>query len=224
MKIDRKIATRITSDWLTVFPGMVQYKPMELLRRIGPLLMGVALQKNSANDAYYPTFHIHNIANEIDIITSTIGQRLVTKNSVQERIHANQHDGRWAEAAQRLRNQVDWPLEGDLTLDFVIERYNADEAIRRPFLSPLEDRISLNSWCGRVDEANAYLDAGREAILKWPKDVLDRMIKYQEFDIDTWYSKMKGLANNPELVRAQVERSIEVFKVRKLPESRLICQ
>jgi hypothetical protein len=95
--------------------------------------MGVALQKNSANDAYYPTFHVHNLANELDLITSTIGQRLVTKNSVQERIYADEHHRRWMEAAQRLRNQVDWPLEGDLTLDFVIGRYNADEAIKRPF-------------------------------------------------------------------------------------------
>jgi hypothetical protein len=32
--------TKITADWSAAFPGLGVYKPLHLLRRAGPLLMG----------------------------------------------------------------------------------------------------------------------------------------------------------------------------------------
>ena len=50
---------RITTDWQRCFPHLGVRKPMSLLKRNGPLLIGIYLDGTRSNDVYVPLFHVH---------------------------------------------------------------------------------------------------------------------------------------------------------------------
>lgn len=58
MKLTQYLQDKITEDWARLLPGLGIYKPMRLLRRVGPMLTGICLDRDSGNEAYRPTFHV----------------------------------------------------------------------------------------------------------------------------------------------------------------------
>jgi hypothetical protein len=51
-KLTRAVEKRITEDWAREFTGMGVYKRRWLMRRVGPLLIGVSLDRDSHGDLY----------------------------------------------------------------------------------------------------------------------------------------------------------------------------
>src|SRR5215471_9183446 len=103
---------QVTKDWLTQFTGLGQYEPLQLLRRVGPILEGIVLNRTSGNDVYEPTFHVHCLARESSFVTMTLDHRLRSERTGgPDWVTVRQHESKYVEAADRLRRQNPLKLE-----------------------------------------------------------------------------------------------------------------
>ena len=106
---------QITEDWNRCFPEMGIYKPLHLLRRVGPVLIGILLERDSTKDRYLPTFHVHNLAKPFPVITLTLSEPLRTEiTQAPDQIKVSQHESRFEEASERMDRQALLPLKGDV--------------------------------------------------------------------------------------------------------------
>lgn len=224
-KVTSALNTKITNDWLSAFPGLGRYRPKWIMRRIGPLVMGITLQPLSFGE-YRPIFHVFNLATRMDFIGLSLYQTVHTGDGYTEIwIDYGDHDRKWAEAAALFRSQIAWPLEGDVSLKFALEaydRYSAQEFRRRDDYYYFADRIAYASWCGQHDLALQILEKATLEISKWPLDLLQNW-EVKGFELKGWALQQSALAQDSALVRSWVTESIERFKMQNLRVSELIC-
>ena len=99
---------------------------MWLLRRVGPLVSGICLERDSGNDAYRPTCHVHNLAKESATVSLSLADPLRTvKTGVPQTIKAAFHQQWFPDAAARLQRQAQIPLGGPIHLEDLIRTYRA---------------------------------------------------------------------------------------------------
>src|SRR5689334_8250555 len=104
-KLDAGAARRITEDWATAFPGFGVYRPLRILRRLGPLVQGVTLERSSSGNDYLPTAHVHALTRSFPVISLTLAERLAGNSGVEQRIKLSDHESSFAWAVDRLRSQ-----------------------------------------------------------------------------------------------------------------------
>lgn len=75
----RSIGAQITADWQHEFPALGIVERRHLLRRVGPILEGIALETGSDRTVYQPIFHVHCLAREHPSITLTLSHPLLTR-------------------------------------------------------------------------------------------------------------------------------------------------
>lgn len=219
MKLTRQLKQQITRDWNLQLPGLGIYGPMQLLRMCGPLLIGVCLDRDSGNDGCRPTFHVHSLSKEHHGISLTMCHRLLTlRTGAEDRISVMGHAQRHVEAAQRMNEQALLPLSARVSLQMVIEAYQA--YLQRPgrqwAVHMLEDVITLLVACGKTDHATHFLERTVAEMKSWPERVLAQMEP-----INNWAGKMKRLIDNPDLVHQTVSEQAARLKVEKLPTTSL---
>src|SRR5438105_15618157 len=149
MKLSPTVRKQITEDWMRCFPDLGIYKPLWLLRRTGPLACGVCLDRDSGNDAYRPTFHVHNLAKVSPVVTLSLAHPLLTATTgVPENIRAVFHAQRFADAAERLHRQAPIPLSGLVRLGDCLQAYRAymRQPLGRYRLELFEDILTLFVW------------------------------------------------------------------------------
>ena len=92
-KLTPAVKRKITLDWHDCFPEMGIYKPLHLLRRVGPLLIGILLERDRTADRYLPTFYVHNLAKHFPVITLTLASPLRTeKTFAPDKIKVSEHE------------------------------------------------------------------------------------------------------------------------------------
>jgi hypothetical protein len=111
--VDKK---RITSDWNQLFPSLGVYKPMHLLNRIGPLLVGILLEVKSGNESYIPTFHVHNLTRPFPVVS--LGMKTTLNRQY---VHPEWHEKKLKGMALKMKETALITFEGDLKLDTVID-------------------------------------------------------------------------------------------------------
>ena len=158
MKLTLQIKKQITQDWLKLFPEMVVYKPMWLIKRNGPLLVGVCLERVLGNTAYCPVIHIHNLCRPKGFISLTLWNPLQNKRGTYyQTINVKSHTSSFEDAGKRLRQQSIFPISEKLTLSEILLAYqkylmlNMQDSKYPIFI--YEDIISLRVWCGKRREA-----------------------------------------------------------------------
>jgi hypothetical protein len=215
-----ELKTRITADWSSCFPGLGVYEPMHLLRRVGPLLIGISLERDSGNDSYRPTFHVHNLAKALGHITLTLYQPLLTERTrAPDTIFARWHTEMFWEAAKRLESQAPLPLSGNVLLEEVIEAYRSRlKSDGCQFDNCLFEDMALISTClERTDTALLIVNEARLAMSAWPDYALAKI-----GNPDDWKDAMMLQVADPEGVRTTVHRQIELLGVQNLPTSDLL--
>ena len=211
---------KITEDWNRRFPEMGFYKPLHLLRRVGPLLIGILLERDSTNDCYLPTFHVHNLGNIFPVITLTLSEPLRTETTqAPDKIKVSQHASRFKEACKQLSYQAPLPLEGNVQLSAVIRAYKASfgKPTTHYQVELLEDTIMISSWCRDEERAVALLSEAKEVLFSWPKDILDSI-----GGLEAWYSRCWRLIEKPRLTEKTVGEEIKRLGLEKIPVSKLI--
>ena len=155
--LTRSNEKQITVDWQQEIPSLGIYAPRHLLRRVGPLLVGVSLDRDSSGEIYKPIFHVHCLGKEFPCVSLTLGSQLRSERSGgPSYVEVKWHEQKYKEAAARMVRQSLLPLEGDLSLGQVIDAYRRCMATPMGKLQPVllyRDMIILLAWGG--DRAGA---------------------------------------------------------------------
>ena len=159
-KLTKSVELQITDDWQREFPGLSVYRPRHLLRRLGPILVGLCLDRDSGGDVYKPCFHVHFLGKEFPAVSLTLCTQLLTHAGGLDFVEVRFHQEKYQDAVSRFREQSPLALEGPLELSRLVEVY------REYVLTPLgrrqgavlyADVIMLLAWAGRSLEAEDAL-------------------------------------------------------------------
>ena len=203
---------QITKDWQQELPALGIQGPRHLLRRVGPLLVGVSLERYSPNE-YEPTFHVHFLGNVERGFFLTMETGVAPGlRSPEEVIEVSAHKERYKDVARRLVEQAPLSLQGPLTVKEVVEAYRKYSKTRgtSQVSNLYGDCIKLLSCYGYAAEAEEMLNE----ILEMP--LRDGNFKWfgsrQAFE-----EQMREAIAHPDTVWETVKQQIEQHKVGKLP-------
>lgn len=158
----------ITKDWAAAFPSLGRYKPRWLLRRVGPLLQGILLERTGSGDVYVPTFHVHCLATPFPVVSLQLRRQL-------DPVAIRDHVTRLAGAVARMNAEAPLPLVGDLTLREVLAAYHAHVEAGAPYIvQALVDVVAICAWSGDTAAAQAELAWARSIAETWPAQVFDK--------------------------------------------------
>lgn len=164
--LTRAIERQITRDWHGEIPSLGIYRPRWLMRRAGPLLVGVCLDRDSGGDVYKPVFHVHFLGCESPIIGLTLATNLRTaRTGAPESIQVRFHAERYRDAAARMVQQAPLPLSGDLRLAAVLDAYavRIDDTVKRRSADSSvllhRDCALIAAWAGDSARAEQALRA-----------------------------------------------------------------
>ena len=198
-----------------MFPSLGVYKPMHLMNRLGPLLVGILLEVKSGNESYIPTFHIHNLARPFPAVY--LGLKTTLNKQY---VHMEWHERKHKEMALTMRENALVPFEGDIKLDIVLKGFwTYIEKRVDPFL-PLtyEDMILVSAWCGNLVEVQKGLELAESHMKRWPEQILTRI-----GGLEVWLKSVEEKAKHREnLIATSNQQSIEL-KADQLPIRKIIC-
>ena len=226
-KLTRAVETRITKDWASEFPSMGVYKKRWLMRRVGPLLIGICLDRDSHGDLYKPSFHVFFLGYkwDDDRPALTLHEPLRTRRTrAPDAIRVRSHEEEYLDATQRMKEQALLPLEGPVTIDEVLDayqKYHERAPMGKPTLAAdvilMSDVIMLLAWCGRRSEAEEALQSVLEAVRE------ESGYRHPYGSREEFEQAMREAIQHPETIRKQVERQITRLGVEQLPVSELLC-
>ncbi|KPI15848.1 hypothetical protein OK006_10764 [Actinobacteria bacterium OK006] len=220
MKTDAATVKQVTADWAQVFDGFDIWRPLRLLRRIGPLLQGITLDRSTSGDAYFPTAHIHALTRPFPVVSLTLGQRLASKSGMPEAIRFTDHAEDYLGAARRLAGQARLSLDVPPTVGDVVTELRAFAVAQHgmgswPAVGEVEDSVLISSASGDGDLAEEGLQFARDLVKKWPKHRLPLDWVGEE----VWITSLSKKADNAEDLRAIVESQVRAHKLAKVRQS-----
>lgn len=147
---------RVTTNWASRFPGFDVWKPMRLLRRIGPVLQGISLDSTTSGDDYFPSAHVHALTREFPVVSLGMNQRLVGATGVQERVSFARHDDEYRDAAERLRGQSRLSLDEPPTIEEIVAAYHGHAVEHKgkgypPAVNEMEDCVLVAAVAGKPE-------------------------------------------------------------------------
>ena len=197
------------------------------MRRVGPLLIGISLDRDSHGDLYKPSFHVFFLGRRWPAPEPalTLNEPLRTyRTHAPDDVEVREHNEKYLDAVQRMKEQALLPLDGPVTIEQVLEAYRKHHE-RAPMGMPsltsnvilMCDLILLLVWCGRTAEAGRMLDEVLEAVPD------ERDYRHPYGSREAFERAMREAIAHPATLREQVERQIERLAVQELPVSELLC-
>ncbi len=212
VKIDGKMKTKITNDWLAEFPEYKKIKTCVWKKRVGCLSFAIGYDINHGTDIR-PGSSIFNLSNPRDFMCANLSMEPKNRWKVNWPKH---EQGLYKEMAQELRELAPIPIEGNVTLAQIIngyKNYNTDGVVSARHF---EDPALIAAWCGRLDVARNCLDWGKQAYY-------DRFKGAHNFPtIDDWYAHMLTRISNPETLHRIVDEQVAHHKLEKMPYQDII--
>ncbi|MEZ5442502.1 MAG: hypothetical protein R3F15_13580 [Lysobacterales bacterium] len=212
------IKREITSDWSETFPSLGIYKPLWLLKRHGPLLMGVLLDRTRSNDIYIPKFHVHNLLSpSLSILLSLVFEVPdFRQKALPRKIKIAHHLEQYGEAAETLRGLVpdldadllSWPRIVELHAEFIQQK--RDFAVAKYCHAIFRDVILLASWCGKLEYAQECLDASLSIMSAWTPPI----------DVVAWQDSIERQMH-PESMRLTLAAELQRHKLSHVPQFEL---
>jgi hypothetical protein len=216
---------RITEDWKNAFPNLGVYKPMWLMKRNGPLLMGICLDRTRSNDVYIPKFHVH------DLISTFPGISLMLYHAVPDerqprmprQIRVDRHEVMSVAAMASLKSLVPEISQQDVSLSRILRMYREDLDKNYRGLAKYPewmfmDVILLAFWSGYHDYARTVLDGACEVMRFWPA----RGLPLKPFDVSAWRDGVETqLCRNR--MASTLKEQIMKHKVAHLPVYELVA-
>jgi len=211
-------AKRATRDWVEAYPEFDVWRPLRLLRRIGPVLQGITLDRSTIGDAYYPTAHIHALTRDFPVVTLTLGQRLVGRSGMRETIKFSRHPSEFVEAAERLAVQsalslgMPAPTPGEVVDQLYLCAEDRQRRGWEPAVNEMEDGLLISAVRGDDARVARGLDLARELLGVWPKQRLP-------FNLpggDKWLGGIVDIVAKPAAIADIVTRQIAVHKLARI--------
>ena len=233
-----EVQGEITEDWAPFLPDLGVLAPMRFLRRVGPLLIGVCLDRGEEPDAYYPKFNAWCLTSDFSdrvppslcrqlqrpLCTTANGQLVGTPDFIRVKSHRRRHE----DAAGRVKAHALLPLSGDLTTRQVIAAYK-NCLSWSPFHYGVRERREIPeiaAWVGDHWLAAAHFEETVRQVESWPPRLRDNMESLCKGEppitATEWLAALAQRIANPEELRARVERRIDELKLRNLPSAPLL--
>ncbi len=213
-----KVKKQITNDWAMRFPSFAIYRPLHLLRRIGPILSGIRLERDSSNRTYLPMLHVHSLCRRFPVVSLTANHPLLTtRTRAPDHIEVRDHTSRFQETANRLEHQAAMPLYGNVSLDSIIHFYQSyirNENVK--VANVYEDQISYAVWVNQISKASELIESAVTAIRAWPPE------RRGQVDIDHLRRSWVSLLQQRETLISTYEKESEHLRVGHLPASNLL--
>ena len=210
--VDARTKREVTKEWHDHFPAFDIWKPLVLLRRVGPVLQGITLDIASRQgDQYYPTAHIHVLTSAFPVISLEL--RCVPGHTDQGRSLYFEREHRVAANASELREKCPLPLDAVPRLDQVVAGL----------------RQYVESF-GRTDQpAPQMVDMVLVAAFDRDPSTLPQALVFVEASANTWRTPPEGFespaawmadlrrqAADVDRLSADVERNVLALKVDKV--------
>ncbi len=213
VKIDNKMKTIITNDWLKEFPSYKKFRPQVWTKKVGPLSFHMGYEVRYGTDVRIG-FSVFNLSNPLDFMCATISVEPKQRRFLTWKKH---EEGKYKEAAAELRQLSKVPIEGLVLLSQVIDAYKNYTSLdyetdERYF----EDLALLAAWAGKLDLAKELLD--------WGKPYYEKNCSRSPTQKNTeeWYQAMLKKISNPEALHKTVEEQVIFHKLTKIPCKELI--
>ena len=205
--------SEITRDWKGEFPGLKIERPLSLLRRVGPLLVGVYLDRFSTT-SYRPTFYVHFLGNSEDGLSLTMRTEFTPTPEMEVPvIEVSAHKRFYKEAARLLREAAPLSIEGPLTVKEVLEAYRTFSRTCKgesQLANLYQDAIKLATCYGFTDEAKGLLGEIME------RTEGDRKF-YHHGGREAYIERMREAIGNPGKIWQTLDEEIIRHKVEKIP-------
>lgn len=210
----------ITRDWQKLVPQFAALRPMSLVRRVGPLVQGICLDRDSSNSAYLPTTFVHCLCRPFPVLSLTLGQPLLASRSgTIQRISVQFHSTHYVEACNRLLAASLMRVDGDWRLSDLLYAYTNYRQLGRPDsrypVLLIEDAISVCAWLGNESDASRMVIEACDEAKHWPENVLARREGLSE-----WESSLKGIAASGKELRRIAEEQVDLLRLGSAP----VCQ
>jgi hypothetical protein len=223
VKLSRTDEKRITLDWQSKFPTFAIYEPMWLLKRCGPFLVGICLNRDSSGLMYHPTFHLHFLGNFLIIRTPSLTAPIAVqaKSGGPDYLTLSDHIGRFEVVANQLCRQVAAIFDNDrvLSCDDFVRLYRDFERTplgNRQRLLLYTDQILLLVLCDRCEDATKLLNLA----------ITDKehSFRFGNFrGIDDYQVVMNHAIVNPDVIRNDIIRQLKMLRAEELPDYGMVC-
>ncbi|MFD7555499.1 hypothetical protein ACFV9E_13325 [Streptomyces sp. NPDC059835] len=208
---------RVTSDWAGLFPEFDVWRPMRLLRRIGPVVQGITLDRSTAGDGYFPTVHVHALTREFPVVSLMLGQRLIGASGLPVSIDLPRHEEAFRDAALELANQSRLPLHKTPSVQEIVGAYHSftlEQQLKglAPAVLEMEDSVLISAAAGIPSLVESSLALASELATSWPKA---RLPLWWE-GAQNWLDGLTDKASDVESLSAITESQILKHKLAKV--------
>ncbi len=212
---------KIAKDWISHLPGMVAWKPFHLLRRHGPVVVGVCLDRSRQQDEYVPRFHFHNLARDFPAISLALYGGLPARHPGDREIPFRDHDGTISKAADELLRRYPFLSKvNDLSFgDFV--RRSADYLKKAPApfeLYPFEDVVLVAAALGLEDYAREALSDFYAFVRTWRPQAFEGGPR----DPEAWRNDLAARLSQ-ERLQETIAQQVTEHKLDTLPDHGLLA-
>ena len=201
------MATRkqITNDWQQLFPELKKTGLLSLDNRLGPLITGIYI-KVVRNTYYTPVAYVHNLCSEESGIITSL-------ECTSETIALEKHEERYIFSAERLKNKLLIPLEGDVPIDKIIEGYKL--FLSNPKRKSFEEYKDIALVCGWYGEKKKLDDILKYIWENVQKDKEHPFFRNEDRGVDGWYEKICEESSDYKKIHEICEKEIKKHKVEK---------
>ncbi len=211
---------RITEDWAEALPNLGIYRPMWLLKRNGPLLIGVILDRTRSNQVYIPKFHVHNLLWPSPFLVLSLTYKVPSERQprMERQILVDRHQSDFPSAVGILKSMVPEVGESDISVSRVLRMYEEflrqkrDFALARHCVGVFTDVILLAYWAGFAQYAKNCLQGAVEIMQSWNPPAID---------VISWRSMVEGHFDRSRMSTTLAEE-IKKLKLGHLPAYELI--
>lgn len=210
---------QITRDWARAFPELGVYKPMWLARRFGPVVQGLCLDRNSANDAYAPIPHLHCLARPFPVVSLAPGGWVADERSGAALwVRAGLHERDLEKAVRAVRSQTVLPLDGRPTAAAVVEAYHGfivSGPIWWNHLASLREDLALVlAWFGRIEEAEGWLTRSARDMEGWEPGYIPVE------GVADWLERQRTRVRDRDGMEATIAEQVRSLKLNRIPVCR----
>ncbi|MFI0939217.1 hypothetical protein [Streptomyces sp. NPDC021020] len=207
-------ARRVTADWARAYEGFSVWRPLRLLRRIGPVVQGITLDRTTSGDAYFPTAHIHALTREFPVVSLTLGQRLLSPSGVQEAVAFASHADLYIEASARLAEQSRLSLGDAPGVEQIVKELHAFAVAQQergypPAVFEMEDSVLVAAAYGDSELLPRGLRLAADLAEEWKVSRLPLSFPGKA----DWLAGLEEKAGSPSVLNDTIESQIAVHKL-----------
>lgn len=214
---------RIVADWAAAFPNLGVHAAAagspRLVRRAGPIVAGICLERRTDTTSYRPTAFVHFLGTPQPSLSLTGATVPARPNGAPMIVRVGVHDREFSDAAARLRASFPLDLDQHWGVDDVVGAClalaNREAAELGPRMAgALLEIVSLTPVIAAGDPGARYgLDLAARAIDGWAD--------YDTREVRSWLSEFESRAQDPAQLRRVVMEEARRHRLQRVPNQEL---